>query len=79
MHNVEGVRLQKFVHSTLGAAGTVDIQAPELRKFNTTKGRSRVLRVIAARTWVNCPRVPLDLLSVHPPLPYRNVEGAPVP
>ena len=74
MHNVEGVRIRNMITSTLGAVSTVDLLAPEPRtQYN--QGRSRVLRIRAARTWVNCSRVPLDLLFVLPPIPCRTDKG----
>ena len=45
------------------------------QEHNTNQGRSRVLRIRAARTWVNCSRVCLDLLFVLPPLPCRTKKG----
>ena len=74
MHNVEGVR--NLDHSHARCSCFFKLPSAQL---NTQPSRSRVLRIRAARTWVNCPRALLDLLFVLPPLPYRNVEGAPVP
>src|SRR6187399_2553970 len=74
MHNVEGVRFQKLDHSHARVASTVDLLAPEPRtQYN--QSRSRVLRIRAARTWVNRSCVPLDLLFVLPPLPCRTEKG----
>ena len=78
MHNVEGVRSQKLAHSLARCSWYCRSSSSRAPKTQYNQSRSRVLRVRAARTWVNCPRVLLDLLFVLPPLPYRNVEGAPV-
>src|SRR6187399_2507915 len=74
MHNVERVR---NLSNSLARCSWYCSSSSSRAQYN--QGRSRVLRVRAARTWVNCLRVPLDLLFVLPPPPYRNVEGAPVP
>ena len=75
MHNVEGVRFRNLITPALGVASTVDLLAPEPRtQYN--QGRSRVLRIHAARTWVNCSRARLDLLFVHPPPPAVPKRGS---
>ena len=79
MHNVEGVRSQKLAHSHARCSWYCRSSSSRAQELNTTKAGVGFYAYIAAQTWVNCPRVLLDLLSVLPPLPYRNVEGAPVP